>query len=255
MKDTKNQIEVQRNWMKSIFAEMEDVHSDQRLGKAKPNLEKPLPEDAQLIPLVPLKEFKGFEQDLVSAIKKRRSRRKFSEESISLAELSFLLWCTHGIRRTVMMENQPYCTMRTVPSAGARHPFETYLIVHNVKSLTSGVYRYIATQQALIFLHSDENLKHKITEATLGQSFSGNSAVVFAWSCLPYRAEWRYSIAAHKAMLLDAGHICQNLYLACEVIQAGTCAIAAYDQKKMDDLLKLDGKSEFCVYLAPVGKK
>ena len=55
-------------------------------------------------------------------------------------------------------------------------------------------------------------------------------------------------------MHLDAGHVCQNLYLACEAIGAGTCAIAAYDQEAMDRFLRIDGRDEFAVYLAPVGK-
>jgi SagB-type dehydrogenase family enzyme len=66
--------------------------------------------------------------------------------------------------------------------------------------------------------------------------------------------EWRYGLAAHKVIAIDAGHVCQNLYLACEAIGAGTCAIAAYDQEAMDDLVGLDGKDEFTIYLAPVGK-
>ena len=53
---------------------------------------------------------------------------------------------------------------------------------------------------------------------------------------------------------MDAGHVCQNLYLAAEAIKAGTCAIAAYDQSLMDNLLRVDGEDEFTVYLAPVGK-
>ena len=65
--------------------------------------------------------------------------------------------------------------------------------------------------------------------------------------------EWRYGLAAHKVIALDAGHVCQNLYLACEAIGAGTCAIAAYNQNAMDRLLDVDGREEFTVYLAPVG--
>jgi nitroreductase len=53
---------------------------------------------------------------------------------------------------------------------------------------------------------------------------------------------------------LDAGHVCQNLYLACEAVGVGTCAIAAYRQDLMDELLGVDGDEEFTVYLAPVGK-
>ena len=66
--------------------------------------------------------------------------------------------------------------------------------------------------------------------------------------------EWRYSIAAHKVIAIDAGHVCQNLYLACEAIGAGTCAIAAYHQELMDKLISVDGENEFTIYLAPVGK-
>jgi nitroreductase len=66
--------------------------------------------------------------------------------------------------------------------------------------------------------------------------------------------EWRYGAAAHKVIAVDAGHVCQNLYLACEAIGAGTCAVGAYHQQRMDRLLRLDGQEEFVVYLAPVGK-
>jgi SagB-type dehydrogenase family enzyme len=67
--------------------------------------------------------------------------------------------------------------------------------------------------------------------------------------------EWRYGIAAHKVIAIDAGHVCQNLYLACEAIGAGACAIAAYDQEGMDKLLRIDGDDEYAVYLASVGKR
>jgi len=59
---------------------------------------------------------------------------------------------------------------------------------------------------------------------------------------------------APKMILLDAGHVCQNLYLAAEAIGAGTCAIAAYRQKPLDELIGVDGEDEFVMYLAPVGR-
>ena len=58
---------------------------------------------------------------------------------------------------------------------------------------------------------------------------------------------------SHKLILIDAGHVMQNLYLSCEAIGCGTCAIASYDQKSADRLLKLDGENEFVIYAAPVG--
>ena len=87
-----------------------------------------------------------------------------------------------------------------------------------------------------------------------GQIFVGQAAVAFIWSVIPYRTEWRYAGVSHKAVAIDSGHLCQNLYLACEGIGAGTCAIGAYDQAKMDALIGVDGEDEFVIYMAPVGK-
>ena len=94
----------------------------------------------------------------------------------------------------------------------------------------------------------------RLAEAALDQKFVADAAAVFIWTALPRRMEWRYGLAAHKVILLDAGHVGQNLYLACEAIQAGTCTLAAYDQDRMDALLGVNGEDEFTIYLAPVGK-
>jgi SagB-type dehydrogenase family enzyme len=91
-------------------------------------------------------------------------------------------------------------------------------------------------------------------EATLRQHFVATAPVTFVWTAISYRMEWRYALAAHRVILMDVGHLCQNLYLACAAIGAGTCAIAAYHQGLMDQLLGVDGNDEFTVYLAPVGK-
>ena len=93
-----------------------------------------------------------------------------------------------------------------------------------------------------------------IVAASLGQPFPGKAAVTFIWTAIPYRMEWRYGIAAHKVIAIDAGHVCQNLYLAGEAIGAGTCAIAAYDQEAMDRFVRVDGTDAFVIYLAPAGR-
>ena len=58
--------------------------------------------------------------------------------------------------------------------------------------------------------------------------------------------------ASEEADILDTAKECVGS--ACEAIQAGTCAVAAYDQEALDELLAIDGNDEFAVYLAPVGK-
>ncbi len=66
--------------------------------------------------------------------------------------------------------------------------------------------------------------------------------------------EWRYGVNSERVILMDVGHVCQNLYLACESIGCGTCGVAAYEQKDLDKFLGLDGRDEFVIYLAPVGR-
>lgn len=226
--------------------------SDQNQGLPAPPVQKPPRQGQKIIPLPQDNTWQRFHGvDVVEAIQTRQSQRDFLPYSLEITELSFLLWATQGIRT----ELGPGTALRTVPSAGCRHPFETYLLVNNVEGLQSGIYRYLPLQHALV-LEQEEvtDLRARLTDATLGQQFIAAAPVVFVWAAIPYRSEWRYLETAHRVMLMDAGHICQNLYLACEATGCGTCAVAAYHQEKMDQLLWLDGEDEFCVYLAPVGK-
>ena len=245
-----------REVMKSGFGTMAftEEKSDQMLNVDPPLIEIPAPDEAIIIDL-PIHSDSTAESDITICIDRRKSRRKYTDEAITLSELSYLLWATQGIRKTLATyQNRGRVSLRTVPSAGARHPFETYLAVNNVEGVKSGVYRYSALNHNLVFLFSVENMKDKLTLATVGQTFTGTAPVVFFWACKPYLGEWRYKGESHKAMLLDAGHVCQNLYLAAEALKLGTVAIAAYSQEKVDKLLELDGKDEFVVYLAPVGR-
>jgi SagB-type dehydrogenase family enzyme len=188
--------------------------------------------------------------DLITAIRNRQSRRTYIKEPLTLEEISFLLWATQGVRGEVISGH----AYRTVPSAGCRHAFETYLVVLNVKGLKPGIYRYLPLSHQLLFEFSEDDLPGKIVDAVFRQPYPGNASVTFIWTVLPCRMEWRYHLAAHKVIAIDIGHVCQNLYLACEAIGAGTCAIAAYDQEALDRLLRIDGKDEFSIYLSSVGK-
>jgi len=225
--------------------------TDQSRGVGPPPLQKPVPAGGKRIDLVPVHGWKGVRNvDLTTAFAGRTSVRKFLPEPITLDELSFLLWATQGIRSVAGAST----AFRTVPSAGCRHSFETYLCVMNVQGLEEGIYRYLPLEHRLLLLSTHDDLGPKVAQAALGQPFVGRSAVTFVWTTLPYRMEWRYGLAAHKVIAIDAGHVCQNLYLACAAITAGTCAVAAYHQQAMDELLGVDGEEEFTIYLAPVGK-
>jgi len=93
-----------------------------------------------------------------------------------------------------------------------------------------------------------------LTEACV-RTWISNSPLVFIWAAVPYRATWRYSQRGWRYIFLDAGHACQNLYLACEAINAGCCGVEAFDDDAMNNLLGLDGEKRFAVYMAPAGLK
>lgn len=226
------------------------AYTDQNKGIAPPPIEKPYSIDAPRIKLPQMDSLKQkYNIKLTEAIWRRESRRKYSKRPINLEELSFLLWATQGIRY-ISGPN----AFRNVPSAGCRHALETYLAMFNVEDINPGIYRYLPLSHELIFEKDEDNLKNKIIKGTMGQIFAGSGALTFIWTAIPYRMEWRYGLASYKEIALDAGHVCQNLYLASEAIGAGTCAIAAYNQEYMDQLLNLDGEDEFVIYIAPVGK-
>ena len=248
----KELIHTYRLFLKDSIRKVIDFsQTDQNRGIAPPPIEKPYPKDAKRIDLPQydqLKKVSGI--DLKTAINNRKSRRSYSHQPLSMEELSFLLWATQGIKQKLDDGH----ALRTVPSAGCRHAFETYLCILNVQGLDQGIYRYLPLDHQLLFEFTEENLNKRMSQAVFGQSYPEVAAVTFIWTTIPYRMEWRYGIAAHKVIAIDVGHVCQNLYLACEAIGAGTCAMAAYDQEVIDELLRIDGQDEFTIYLASVGK-
>lgn len=248
-----DRIRSHREWLKDTIRKAVDWSATgQARGLPPPSVQKPISPGAKTLPLPGPERFeKVCRAGLLEVFRKRRSLRRFTDRPLALEELSFLLWATQGVTE----RHGDLATLRPVPSAGARHAFETYLYCRKVETLPEGIYRYLPLPHRLLFEFTEEDLPARITEACFGQRFAGQGAATFFWSVLPYRMEWRYGAAAHRVLPMDAGHVCQNLYLAAEAIGAGTCAIAAYDQEALDALLRLDGEEEFVIYLAPVGKR
>jgi SagB-type dehydrogenase family enzyme len=229
-----------------------EAETDQMKGLPLPPIQKPFSKDAELVDLVSPEQFSLGNMSLIETIGNRRSRRNFTQESLTLEELSFLLWVTQGVEKLI---RNGLVTIRTVPSGGAMHPFETYLLINRANGISPGLYRYLALNHKLLKLYSEGvDLPSRINEASNGQNFIGESAVVFIWTVRPYRTEWRYGEDSLKDILISVGHVCQNLYLACESIGAGTCAIVAYNQKLLDSFVGVDGEDEIALYLAPVGR-
>ncbi|MCF0107093.1 MAG: SagB/ThcOx family dehydrogenase [Holdemanella sp.] len=246
--DEKELIKKGRDFL-HYYVEGEEIVTDQKLKRQQPPLVKAAMRNERIV--LP----KNFEDliinnDFMDVINRRKSHRVYTEQKLSLLQLSYLLWATQGVKE---IRGKSYATLRTVPSGGARHGFETYLIIRFVEGLESGKYHYLPMEHALEYLGKVDSIEKTIGDTLCGQLWASKASVVFYWSFVPYRCEWRYGTGAHRPAMIDAGHIGENLYLACTALGLGTCAIAAYDNRICDPLFELDGQEEFIVYTCPVG--
>lgn len=229
----------------------ESFESDQEQKLPQPPLVKsPVTPKETWIPLT--RDFAAIpmKNDLVSLIRDRKSSRIYTGEVMTQDQLSFLLWATQGVKS---IRGKAYATLRTVPCGGARHEFETYLLVRNVEGLQPGAYHYLPLEHALEYLHPVTDLEEQVNESLSGQVWAAKANVVFYWSMVAYRAEWRYGIYAHRVALIDLGHIGQALYTACTGLGLGCCGIGAFQHELCAKLFDLDGEEEYIVYTTPVG--
>lgn len=246
-KEIQKRIQNGRNFMKTEM-DVEGYTSDQEQKKPQPPLYKAQVKDTTIT--LP-KDFShlSIEKDFLKIINGRCSHRVYTQDAMSLTELSYVLWCSQGVKD---IRGKKYATLRTVPSGGARHAFETYLAIRNVEGLPQGFYHYLPMTHSLECIE-ESSVEDFIGASLNGQVWADKCAVCLYYSMVAYRAEWRYGIFAHRVALIDAGHVTENVYLACESIGLGGCAVAALDGKDCDQKFQLDGEEEFIFYSMPIG--
>jgi SagB-type dehydrogenase family enzyme len=210
----------------------------------KPETYKKYP-SAKVTPLS--KELPTKSLPIVEVLKKRRSVRSFSPKPLSMADLSFLLWASTGVQR----REQGY-DFRTVPSAGALYPIETYLVSNNVEGLEKALYHYNIEAHALEVLKL-EDVAENLAYAALNQKMLTKAPVVLVWTAIFERSKWKYAQRAYRYVYLDAGHIAQNLALSATSIGLGSCQIGAFFDDEINQILGIDGTDESVIYLSVVG--
>lgn len=184
---------------------------------------------------------------VVHAVKKRKSVRSFLLEPLAIGDLSFLLWAATGIQRT----EQGY-EFRTVPSAGALYPIETYVVINNVEDMEKGVYHYNIPSHSLEELKTGD-FGEKMAHAALGQKMCAKAPVVLVWTAVFDRSKWKYAQRAYRYVYLDAGHIAQSLALSATSIGLGSCQIGAFFDDEINQIVGVDGTEESVLYLTVLG--
>lgn len=225
--------------------------SDQVKKLPQPPLEIPPVVGREIHDLPDPRKVKVNKVNLSKAITDRVSVRAYSDEALSLDELSYVLWSTQGVKEVT---TRP-ATLRTVPSAGSRHCFETYVLVNRVEGLNPGLYRFLAIDHKLQEVDMSDDIAERVTQGCFNQRFVKSSAITLILTAVRYRMMWRYTERGYRYMHLDAGHVMQNLYLCAEAINSGVCAIAAFYDDQINETLGLDNVEQFTIYVGTLGKK
>ena len=178
------------------------------------------------------------------ALLKRRSVRTFQDESLTLGEVSQILWAAQGVTNPR--------GFRTAPSAGALFPLEIYVAIGNVNDLSPGVYRYIPLEHELEQVEIGDK-RDQLSKAALGQSPVANAPVVFIICAVYERTTGKYGERGIRYVFMEAGHVSQNIYLQAASLNMGTVAIGAFRDPEIKDLINCK-PNEHPLYIMPLGK-
>ncbi|MCP4371520.1 MAG: SagB/ThcOx family dehydrogenase [Deltaproteobacteria bacterium] len=182
---------------------------------------------------------------LEESLVKRRSIRDYTGESLTLKEVSQLLWAAQGTSSSR--------GFRTAPSAGALYPLEVYLIVGDVQDLAAGIYLYKSKKHELVII-SGKDVRLQLAGAALGQSSVKNGAIDLVFTAVYQRITRKYGDKGIKYVHMEIGHAAQNVCLQATAMDLGVVTIGAFNNQKVSRILNLP-KNEEPLYIIPVGKR
>ncbi|MEA1896002.1 MAG: SagB/ThcOx family dehydrogenase [Euryarchaeota archaeon] len=184
------------------------------------------------------------EISIEEAMRNRRSVRQYTEEGITLNDLSQLLWAAQGISSEE--------GFRTAPSAGALYPLEVYVVAGKVDGLSDGVYRY-RTEGHTLQRICDGDLRENLSECALNQTQVTDAAADIVFAAAFNRTTAKYGERGARYVYIEAGHAAQNVYLQAEAFGLGVCAVGAFYEQEVSELLALS-RDETPIYILTVGK-
>jgi SagB-type dehydrogenase family enzyme len=173
----------------------------------------------------------------------RRSVRDYSEDSLTLEEISQLLWAAQGVTSE--------WGGRTAPSAGALYPLEIYLAADKVKGLDAGLYHYDPGKH-LVTPKKKGDIRQKLTQAALHQDEISRAPATIIISAVYERTMVKYGERGIRYVHMEVGSAAENIYLQAEALSLGTVFIGAFDDEEVKTAL---GIEEEPLAIMPVGRK
>lgn len=175
-------------------------------------------------------------------IVRRQSIRNFTQNSLTLEQLSQLLWSAQGITEQFR---------RAVPSAGATYPLDVFAVLGIVEGINPGVYHYLPMKHS-IELIKEGDLRKALALAALNQEFIAHAPLDIVITAEYSRTTFRYGSRGEKYVYMEVGHAGQNLSLIAESLGLGTVVIGAFIDEEVSRCLNLP-KNFAPLYIMPFG--
>ena len=185
---------------------------------------------------------------LGTAIAERASCRRFLSRALTLAELSALLTSAYSV------SGGPSALDRPVPSAGGRYPLEVYLFIWNVEGVVAGTYHYQPLQHALEHLGVAPE-RSKIPSLFLDQPYLANAGTLIILTAVAERLLYRYGDRGYRYLLMEAGHVSQNLALVAAAVRIGCLSLGGFQDDVLSGLLNLQPDREIPLYGIALGAR
>lgn len=182
---------------------------------------------------------------LDALLERRTTCRNFAEHaSLSPNELSVVLARTFGIHGAQEFLPGVVALKKNHPSGGGLHPLEAYLLLKGAQGIGTGLYHYNVEAHALDLLRALPPGEAQALAATMvaGQDYFASAHAMIVVAARFARSFWKYRRhpKIHRAILLEAGHASQNLYLAATELGLGAYVTAAINEVEIEQAFGLD---------------
>jgi SagB-type dehydrogenase family enzyme len=176
----------------------------------------------------------------------RESSRDFDSKPVTIQKISTLLYYSLGLISPFNKNS----TRRFYPSAGARYPLETYVIANN-SQLINGIYHYYILNHSIERI---DDIEKKMLRKCFVYDWTDCSFIILI-SAIFKRNVVKYGNRGYKQILIETGHIGQNIYLVASNLRLNCCGIDGYYDNKINKLIDIDGFSEAVLYAFAIGEK
>lgn len=200
------------------------------------------------------------ESTLDELFSRRVTCRNF-DTTVALAEADFSDVLKRVLGCLAVVEVMPGVIglKKSYPSGGGLHPLEPYVLVQHVDGVETGLYHYHACNhelEPLSMLTGAEAAQFaKIMVA--GQTFFAQAPVHIVLAARFERTFWKYRNhpKAYRAIVLEAGHVSQNLYLAATELRLGAYVTAAINEIDIEQAFGLDPLHESPILVCGFGAR